>query len=227
MKTIAIGDVHGCHELLRDVISDCTNSQAEVVLLGDLFDRAPTIDGDRKVLDFVRRLQVAPEAYGLTDVKVLRGNHEQMLLDAYDTGDTELWEYNGGDPDFLEYLHKYPQYIEWIRTFPYYVIRGKYLLVHAGVRPDVPLFEQTEQDLMWYRRSDPSERHGLPYTVIHGHTPQNPPVVTHYPDAINLDTGAYATGVLSSILINYDEPNLQVDKRGSTYRYASPVGESN
>lgn len=225
MKTIVIGDVHGCYDLLKDTIYDCINSQAEVVLLGDLFDRAPTKDGDIKTLDFVRNLQDAPEYYGLSNVVVLRGNHEDMLIEAYDTGDTDLWEYNGGNLDFLNALR--PEHIKWISDFPYYVIRGKYLLVHAGVRPNVPLYDQSEHDLMWYREADPTRKHGLDYTVIHGHTPENPPVVTHYPDRVNLDTGAYSSGILSSIIINYDETDLQTNRRRSTYRYAAPVGQSN
>ena len=79
---------------------------------------------------------------------------------------------------------------------------------------------------MWYRQTDPYKKHGLPYTVIHGHTPQDPPVATHYPDRINIDTGAYATGLLSSILINYDD-RVQVTKSGSTYSYVAHTEESN
>ena len=210
MKTIAIGDVHGCYDLLKDRISDCINSQAEVVLLGDLFDRAPAQGGDIKVLNFVRKLQKTPEYYGLSNVIVLRGNHEQMLLDAYHTGDTAHWEDNGGDLGFMDYLFKYPSNIAWLDKLPYYIVRGDYLLVHAGVRPNVPLEDQTKHDLIWYRSPNPYKKHGLPYTVVHGHTPEYPPVITHYPDTINIDTGAFATGVLSSILITH-ETNLQTD----------------
>ena len=207
MKTVVIGDVHGCYDLLYDTVLRTVNSGAELVFLGDLFDRAPSDEDDIKVLEYVRKLQNSPEAYGLSNVIVLRGNHEQLLLDAYETGDTEIWEYNGGEPKLLEYLYEHPEHVEWIKHLPYYVIRGNYLLVHAGVRPGVPLWDQDENDLIWYRPNPYTayEPHGLPYVVIHGHTIQNPPVITHRCDSIAIDTGAFYTGILSSILIEYDE----------------------
>jgi serine/threonine protein phosphatase 1 len=42
--------------------------------------------------------------------------------------------------------------------------------VHAGVRPGIPLEEQRDEDLIWIRKPFLSRRHGLPYTVVHGHT---------------------------------------------------------
>ena len=207
MKTIVIGDIHGCYDLLDETIERAAGSNAELVFLGDLFDRAPMIDGDIKVLTRVRDLQDNPEKYGLSNVVVLRGNHEQLLLDAYATGDTDLWEYNGGSPVLLNYLKDNPQHIDWLRKLPYYVIRGNYLLVHAGVRPGVPLEEQSDFDLVWYRPSEyePYQPHGLPFTVIHGHTIQDPPFITHRCDSIAIDTGAFYTGVLSSICIEYND----------------------
>ena len=218
MKTIAIGDVHGCYELLLDTVTSYMHSDAELVFLGDLFDRAPTFDGDIKTLEFICDLQREPTHYGFSNVIVLRGNHEQLLLDAYETGDTEAWLYNGGDLNFLEYLRDNPQHVEWLRNLPYYLIRGNYLLVHAGVRPGVPLWDQDEDDFLWYR-SNPNQGHvphGLPYTVIHGHTIQIPPVITHYSDSIAIDTGAFATGILSSILIEYNETDLPSAQHGAS-----------
>jgi serine/threonine protein phosphatase 1 len=102
---VAIGDVHGCASLLRETIWPHLGSGVELIFLGDLIDRSPEAEGDRQVLELVRELQANHEAYGLAGVTVLRGNHEQMLLDALaeDTpGEaTELWEWNGGDPAFL------------------------------------------------------------------------------------------------------------------------------
>ena len=92
---VAVGDVHGCVSLLREAIWPHLGSGAELIFLGDLIDRAPEPNGDRQVIELVRELQANPEAYGLAGVTVLRGNHEQMLIDALaeDTpGDaTELW----------------------------------------------------------------------------------------------------------------------------------------
>jgi len=102
---VAIGDVHGCATLLREAIWPHLGSGAELILLGDLIDRSPEPEGDRQVIELVRELQANPDAYGLAGMTVLRGNHEQMLLDALaeqSPGEaTDLWEWNGGNPEFL------------------------------------------------------------------------------------------------------------------------------
>jgi serine/threonine protein phosphatase 1 len=133
---VAIGDVHGCADLLEQTLAPHLGSGAELIFLGDLIDRSPDRDGDRRVVERVRQLQEQPDAYGLAGVTVLRGNHEQMLLDALhepDAGDaTELWEWNGGDRNFLPAARDHQ---DWLETLPLTAIRGDYLFVHAGVRP--------------------------------------------------------------------------------------------
>jgi serine/threonine protein phosphatase 1 len=79
---VAIGDVHGCADLLEQTLAPHLGSGAELIFLGDLIDRSPERDGDSRVVERVRQLQEQPDAHGLAGVTVLRGNHEQMLLDA-------------------------------------------------------------------------------------------------------------------------------------------------
>ena len=150
---VAIGDVHGCATLLREAIWPHLGSGAELILLGDLIDRSPEPDGDRLVIELVRELQTNPEVYGLAGVTVLRGNHEQMLLDALaedEAGEaTELWHWNGGNPPFLQVAREHQ---DWLGTLPLTAIRGTYLFVHAGVRPGLELEDQQADDLLWIRR---------------------------------------------------------------------------
>ncbi len=149
---VAIGDVHGCVTLLREAIWPHLGSGAELILLGDLIDRSPEPDGDRQVIELVRELQDNAAAYGLAGVTVLRGNHEQMLIEALAEdipGDaTELWEWNGGNPEFLPVAREYRG---WLESLSLTAVRGDYLFVHAGVRPGVPLQEQRSEDLLWIR----------------------------------------------------------------------------
>ena len=195
--TIAIGDVHGCYKLLLETVSSYFGSGKELVLLGDLFDRSPETDGDLNVLEFVRDMNEHPDAYGLSAVESLMGNHELLLLEAID-GDPKCWLMNGGDIDFASFLIENPSHINWIRQRPSCLIRNNYLLVHAGVRPDISLDSQDPFDLAWIR-PDPYIPHNLPYTIIFGHTIHDE--ITHYPDRIAIDTGAFHTGILSSIAI--------------------------
>ena len=194
-KTVCIGDVHGSYSALLQVIKPLIDSGNEVVFLGDLFDRSPEPDGDRKVAELVFEMAKWPELYGLRNVEVLMGNHENLLLDAYLTNDYDLWEMNGGDRKFLDWLEGETQLFVWLASRPLYLIRGHHLLVHAGVEPDVSLEDQTPHNLMWYRPA-PGELHTLPYLVVHGHTIHTS--VTEYVDRVCIDTGAFATGKLST-----------------------------
>lgn len=197
---VAIGDVHGCASLLREAIWPHLGSGAELILLGDLIDRSPEPDGDRRVIELVRELQANPEAYGLAGVTVLRGNHEQMLIEALAEGTpgdaTELWEWNGGDAGFLPVAREHR---DWLKSLPLTAVRGDYLFVHAGVRPGVPLQEQRSEDLLWIRSPFLKEPHGLPYTVVHGHTFQSDFRITHLPHRVGIDTGAFRSGVLTAL----------------------------
>ena len=199
-QIIAIGDVHGCASLLQEVIQPYFGSGVELILLGDLIDRAPEPGGDQSVLELVRELQINASANGLAGVTVIRGNHEQMLLDALaedSSGDaTDLWEWNGGDPDFLPAAREHQN---WLGSLPLTAVRGDYLFVHAGIRPGLDLEDQQPDDLLWIRRPFLQKPHGLPYTVVHGHTFRSDYSVTHLPHRIGIDTGAYISGILTAL----------------------------
>lgn len=200
---VAIGDVHGCASLLRETLCPHLGSGAELIFLGDLIDRAPEADGDQQVLELVRELQAHPAAHGLAGVTVLRGNHEQMLLDALaeeSSGEaTELWEWNGGNPAFLPVARAHQR---WLDARPHTAIRGRHLFVHAGVRPGVPLHQQQKDDLLWIRGSFLKGRHGLPYTVVHGHTYRQDFRTTRLPHRIGIDTGAFRSGKLTALRLD-------------------------
>jgi serine/threonine protein phosphatase 1 len=204
---VAVGDVHGCADLLEQALTPYLGSGAELIFLGDLIDRSPDRDGDRRVVERVRQLQEQPDAHGLAGVTVLRGNHEQMLLDALhepDAGDaTELWAWNGSDPAFLPVARDHQ---DWLETLPLTAIRGDYLFVHAGVRPEVPFEEQQADDLLWIRRPFLTRNHGLPYTVVHGHTFRNDYSITRLPHRIGIDTGAFLSGRLTALPLVLETP---------------------
>ena len=197
---VAIGDVHGCATLLREAVWPHLGSGAELIFLGDLIDRSPEPDGDRQVIELVRELQATPEAYGLAGVSVLRGNHEQMLLDSLAEDepdvDTDLWEWNGGDSDLLPFYRKHRA---WFASLPRTAIRGHYLFVHAGVRPGVPLKQQRDDDLIWIRKPFLNRPHGLPYIVVHGHTFGSDYRITRLPHRIGIDTGAFKSERLTPL----------------------------
>lgn len=90
----------------------------------------------------------------------------------------------------------------WLASLPHSVIRGDYLFVHAGVRPGVLLAEQRKDDLLWIRRPFlAGGHHGLPYTVVHGHTFRRDYRITPLPHRICIDTGACRSGKLTALPI--------------------------
>ena len=202
---VAFGDVHGSASLLEQELERYVDSGAELIFLGDLIDRSPEPDGDRRVLERIWALQRQPELWGLAGVTVLRGNHEQMLLDALDEGrpgpNWHLWISNGGDQELLPWLQEHR---DWFAGLPHTAIRGSHLFVHAGVRPGVPLEQQKHDDLIWIRKPFLNRPHGLPYTVVHGHSITEEYGIERHPHRINLDSGAFLSGVLSSLRL---EPN--------------------
>jgi len=76
---------------------------------------------------------------------------------------------------------------------------GDYFFVHAGVRPGIPLSGQHEHDLLWIREDFLLHEESFEKIVIHGHTPVMEPDIR--PNRINIDTGAYATGKLTCLVL--------------------------
>jgi hypothetical protein len=80
-----------------------------------------------------------------------------------------------------------------------FIVVGKYFLCHAGVRPGIPLERQSIQDLLWIRGEFLKSTVDFGAIVVHGHTPHERPEIL--PNRINIDTGAFATGRLTCVVL--------------------------
>ncbi len=221
----AVGDVHGMADLLDDLLlaieydAASLGVPAHVVFLGDAVDRGPD---SRKVID---RLMRGPRRYG-DEWLVLRGNHEQALLDGLNSDeDFEKLLLKGGVQTLLSYglarkdmTRKMAramipaEHLAFLETLPLTCRTKRYLFVHAGVRPGRSLDEQAPSELMSLREPFFSAAAKLPWIVIHGHTPSSgAPVVTE--GRICVDTGACMTGILTAAVIEAGkEPRFLVAK---------------
>jgi serine/threonine protein phosphatase 1 len=76
---------------------------------------------------------------------------------------------------------------------------GDFFFAHAGVKPRISLDQQKEEDLLWIRDDFLlcEDDHGK--IIVHGHTPVATPEIRK--NRINIDTGAYATGRLTCLII--------------------------
>ncbi len=199
MTTLAIGDIHGTFTPFKKIIEDNANKNLDIVLTGDYIDRQPEEKGDINTVELVRSLVEDPEKHGYKSAVALTGNHERLMLESIVHNDFDCWLSNGGNVQSLQDL---VPHLEWLASLPTHHVKGDYLFVHAGVRPDVPLEDQSEHDLVWIR--DPylkSESHGLPYTVVNGHTITDSLEVEYLDDRIYLDTGSFFTGKIGTALL--------------------------
>jgi len=203
---LAIGDIHGRIDILKPLVDGLRDIDAHVIFLGDLIDRAKNAQDDLDVITLVKTMTERPEEFGLRSVTCLRGNHEQMLLDAIRDSTVRkerisLWAHNGGAVSMLPQLREFEG---WLADLPLHLLLGRTLLVHAGVRPGVPLADQHSDDLVWIRKPFLDRGAELEEVdlVVHGHTPNldGHPVVR--PGRICIDTGAFATGVLTIYNVN-------------------------
>lgn len=232
VRVYAVGDIHGRLDLFNSIVAHIEADRAgwrgevEVVLLGDYIDRGP----DSAAL-LERLAAPLPDWARWT---LLRGNHEQAMLDAIEgTGGDRvlrLWLDNGGreavrsygvavpvaygdDPDAIaaELRARVPDHhLALLRRLKFMHRVGDYLFVHAGIRPGVAIEAQDERDLLWIRNEflDCRDDHG--FVVVHGHSIT--PDVTERDNRIGIDTGAFATGRLTAVVLE-----------GATRRYLSTV----
>lgn len=216
----AIGDVHGCHAALLDaearILDDAAASDGRklLVMLGDYIDRGPN---SRQVIEHL----LMPPPAGFERV-ALCGNHDDLfyrfLLDPaahlswLQLGGRETLFSYGIDashsleqPRGLERLaaltrEAVPQHhVDFLRSLPSLLTIGPIVFVHAGLRPGLPLDEQSDEDLLWIREPFLSRGPELPVLVVHGHTPA--PQVSHGKGRICIDTAAFATGHLAVLKI--------------------------
>ena len=161
MATYVIGDIHGRPKLLDQLINNVPwdLERDKIVFLGDLVDRGPDAPG---VIERVMEL-----ARANPNVVVLRGNHEQMMLDCLDYGDLQwLIPENGGLATLEGYgfdLSKLQdvsdiripeEHIEFIRGLPFYHEDEQAIYVHAGLVPGEHPSETDPDVLVWARDFD-------------------------------------------------------------------------
>ncbi|WP_337271205.1 metallophosphoesterase [Oryzifoliimicrobium ureilyticus] len=224
----AVGDVHGCLKLLQEaeqaILYDIHKNKIPgfIVLLGDYVDRGPD---SAQVLDHL----LSPPPKGVRRLP-LCGNHDELFLhfindprgnlDWLEMGGRETLTSYGMDGNYVcagtkaeakmlqaELLYLIPTtHIDLLNKMPAYFKIGNYVFVHAGIRPSIPLENQSDEDLFWIREPFISMGPNLPFTFVHGHTPFREP--SFGPGRIGIDTGAYVSGKLTVLKIYQNEANV-------------------
>ena len=232
-RVYAIGDIHGRVDLLADLhrrILDDAERNAKprmvVVYVGDYVDRGLQ---SRAVLDTL----IGEPLEGFESIH-LKGNHEAMMLQFLaDSRAASGWLEIGGNATLLSYgvkpkeeqsllkrlaeaqaqlQHNLPaSHRAFLEGLKLHHTEGDYLFVHAGLKPRVALDDQRERDLLWIRDDflESTVDHGK--TVVHGHSISWEPEVKA--NRINVDTGAFASGVLTCLVLDGEETSFLQTKR--------------
>lgn len=148
MQTIVVGDVQGCLDELKELtkLVDYKKGRDRMVLAGDLVDRGPDSLGvvryaqeqgfdcvmgnhDRKYLEHRRR-----------DLEVKAGKIQKNLKRPLE-GDRLAFYQALTDEDFA-FIERMPLYLR---------LTPKWVVVHAGCAPGIPIEEQNAETLVYMR----------------------------------------------------------------------------
>lgn len=221
VRVYAIGDVHGRLDRMQaveaaiaeDAADLGAGGAAQVIFIGDYVDRGPDSRGVIEAL--------LPGRFAGLPARFLMGNHEDAMLRFLDDPEIgEAWLAYGGMATLASYgvkpegsanqgrMERLSQGLaaalpedhrRFLERLELSIQIGDYLFVHAGVRPTRKLEEQLRDDMLTIREPFLSSRARLPWRVVHGHTIVEKAQVL--PGRIAIDTGAYATGLLTCVVL--------------------------
>ena len=170
MPTYVISDIHGCYNEFKRLLEKINFGNDDLLyILGDVFDRGP--EPISVIRDIMKR----------DNVILIKGNHEVMALDAFDSflylevtnenvdslDEDSLspylsWIENSGDTTMMQFAalpkDERDAVLEYVRdAYDYDSIEidgNLYILVHAGLgnfSPDKEIDEYTLRDIVWDR----------------------------------------------------------------------------
>jgi serine/threonine protein phosphatase 1 len=204
MRTLVIGDIHGCYDALLALVEAVgLTADDRLITLGDYVDRGPS---SREVVDWLIDWSVTG------NLVPLLGNHEIMMSSAADDKESlRFWSAVGGEETIDSYTsdgtkrkkrkplkHVPESHWEFFdQCLPWYETES-HIFVHAGLMPNVELDHQPEFALFWERFENP-QPHQSGKTMICGHTRQDTGVPVDLGHAICIDTAACAGGWLTCL----------------------------
>jgi serine/threonine protein phosphatase 1 len=209
MRTLAIGDIHGCSQALRAVLEAARpRPQDLIITLGDYVDRGPDSYG------VVEQLLALHRTGRLI---ALRGNHEEMMLRARENPERlQSWLDCGGKQALASYsplgdggkLADVPDEhwrflenvcVDWHET-------ESHIFVHANVCPTLPMDEQLTLMLRWGVLDKAySAPHYSGKMLVCGHTQQRSGLPLNLGHVVCLDTWAYGKGWLTCLDVTTDQ----------------------
>src|SRR5438105_3314751 len=133
-RTIVVGDIHGCFDELIDLLDPLHLQDSDrVIAVGDLITKGPK---NREVLD----LFISDRRFSS-----VVGNHDRKIRQKLRGEPVRL------SPEQRQVLKQLSTDVEpyaaYLRSLPFTIDLDSHLIVHAGVRPGVPLDQQMASDM--------------------------------------------------------------------------------
>jgi len=154
MRSFVIGDIHGAFRALEQVLlrSGFRDDTDQLIVLGDVVDGWPDT---RLCLDRLLKIR---------HLVPIMGNHDLWCQKWMMSGWKEnLWLSQGGKATVVSYDREFlytpgipdvsrlhVAYFE--AALPYYLDSAHRLFVHGGLNPELPIEDQSVEDLCWDRR---------------------------------------------------------------------------
>jgi serine/threonine protein phosphatase 1 len=194
MATHVIGDVHGCYRELRELLDRLGPAADDrLIFVGDLVIRGP--ENARVV-----RMFLDGELPGAT---VLLGNNEEKIPPALAGTATSVPPAVTHCIEQLREARLLEAALELFASFHLYEDLGGTAVVHAGVRPGIPLELQSREDLLTLKTLDGSpdgpmwwESYEGPPRIVFGHHATRDPLVLEH--VVGIDTGCVYGGSLTA-----------------------------
>ena len=205
-------DIHGHYSMFEELLDKIKLTKKDLlIILGDSCDRGPkTYELYKKYYDLEK------EGY---NIKHLRGNHEDMLIKAMESGDNDHWYRNGGEKTqktfynnsesketltFEEWLERegiksVKWFVDWLDRIPIMISGKKNLFVHAAFDTTKSEDEQEYRFLIW-DRNDFWTNNKTGKAIYFGHTPSKDGKIKHYVNDVHcIDTGSYKNGIIACV----------------------------
>ena len=205
-------DIHGHYSMFEKLLDKIKLTKKDLlIILGDSCDRGPkTYELYKKYNDLEK------EGY---NIKHLRGNHEDMLIKAMESGDNDHWYRNGGEKTqksfynnsenrdkltFEEWLERegiksVKWFVDWLDRIPIMISGKKNLFVHAAFDTTKSEDEQEHRFLIW-DRNDFWTNNKTGKAIYFGHTPSKDGKIRHYVNDVHcIDTGSYKNGIIACV----------------------------
>ncbi len=225
MRTIAIGDIHGCSAALKRLLAAVEpTSEDTLIFLGDYVDRGPD---SRAVLEILSTL-AAPSRNVF-----LRGNHDSIMqLWCEGQVDQAMWDMIGGAATLASYDFCQPSevprhHLKFLEECVNYFETETHIFVHANYHANMPIATTDQETRLWSHLMWPLPKpHCSGKTVVVGHTPQTNGNVADFGHLVCLDTFCFGGGYLTAYDVDR-RTALQVDLHGKIVRNWNGVPKGN